>query len=99
MWVFQFLVWLFKYVDNRPVEFDLNLNALFDEVFWFGASYKSSKQVILMTQLQLTDQIQFGYSYSISAGNIRTVELGSHEVMLNYRFWYNKKGIISPRYF
>jgi type IX secretion system PorP/SprF family membrane protein len=90
---------LFKYVDNRPVEFDLNLNALFDEVFWFGVSYKSSKQVVLMTQLQLTDQIQFGYSYSISAGNIRTVELGSHEVMLNYRFWYNKKGVISPRYF
>ncbi|MEX1241682.1 MAG: type IX secretion system membrane protein PorP/SprF [Cyclobacteriaceae bacterium] len=90
---------LFKTVDNRPIEFDLNANILFDEVLWAGLSYKSSKQGVLMTQLQLTDQLQFGYSYTITLGPIRTVELGSHEVMLNYRFWFNKKGIVSPRYF
>jgi len=90
---------LFKYIDNRPVEFDINANFLFDEVLWAGLSYKSSRQVALLTQFQITDQIQFGYSYTISAGHIRTVELGSHEIMLNYRFWYNKKGIVSPRYF
>jgi type IX secretion system PorP/SprF family membrane protein len=90
---------LFKMIDNRPVEFDLNLNALFDEVVWAGVSYKSSKQVVLLTQIQLTDQIQFGYSYTISAGKIRYVETGSHEVMLNYRFQYIKKGVVSPRYF
>lgn len=90
---------LFKTIDNRPVEFDINTNVLFDEVLWVGLSYKSSRQVGLITQFQLTDQIQFGYSYTITAGHIRTVELGSHEVMLNYRFWYNKKGVISPRYF
>lgn len=90
---------LYKMIDNRPVEFDLNLNALFDEVVWFGVSYKSSKQVVLLTQIQLTDQIQFGYSYTISAGKIRYVETGSHEVMLNYKFKYIKKGVVSPRYF
>ncbi len=90
---------LFKAVDNRPVEFDLNTNFLFDEVLWAGLSYKSSKQGVLMTQLQLTDQLQFGYSYTITIGPIRTVELGSHEIMINYRFWYNEKGVVSPRYF
>jgi type IX secretion system PorP/SprF family membrane protein len=90
---------LFKSIDNRPVELDVNANLLFDEVLWAGLSYKSSKQITVMTQLQLTDQLQFGYSYNITAGYIRTVELGSHEVMLNYRFWFNKKGVLSPRYF
>lgn len=90
---------MFKTVDNRPVEFDLNANLLFDEVLWAGLSYKSSRQVALMTQMQLTDQLQFGYSYTISAGYIRTVELGSHEIMINYRFVFNKRGIVSPRYF
>jgi type IX secretion system PorP/SprF family membrane protein len=90
---------LFKMVDNRPVEFDINVNALFDDVVWAGISYKSSKQVALITQVQLTDQIQFGYSYTISAGKIRFAELGSHEVMLNYVFKYLKKGVVSPRYF
>jgi len=90
---------LFKMLDNKPVEFDLNLNALFDNVVWAGLSYKSSKQIVLITQMQLTDQIQFGYSYTISAGPIRVVELGSHEVMLNYRFMFNKKKVVTPRYF
>jgi type IX secretion system PorP/SprF family membrane protein len=90
---------LFKMVDGQPVEFDLNANMLFDEVIWFGVSYKSSKQVVMITQFKINDQLQFGYSYTVSAGPIRTVELGSHEVMLNYRFWFNKKGVVSPRYF
>jgi len=90
---------LFKVVDGQPVEFDLNANMLFDEVLWFGFSYKSSKQVVMITQFKISDQFQFGYSYTISAGPIRTAELGSHEVMLNYRFWFNKKGVVSPRYF
>lgn len=90
---------LFKLVDGKPVEFDLNANMLFDEVLWFGLSYKSSKQVVTLLQFKINDQLQFGYSYTISAGPIRTVELGSHEVMVNYRFWFNKKGVVSPRYF
>lgn len=92
-------VFLLKLLDGSPVEFDLNANLLFDEVLWVGVSYKSTKTVSLITQAQLTDQIQFGYSYQITAGPIRVVELGSHELMINYRFKYNKKGLTSPRYF
>lgn len=90
---------LFKMVDGQPVEFDINANMLFDEVLWFGLSYKSSKQIVMLTQFKVNDQFQVGYSYTVSAGPIRTVELGSHEVMVNYRFWFNKKGVVSPRYF
>jgi type IX secretion system PorP/SprF family membrane protein len=90
---------LFKVVDQKPVEFDINANLLYDEVLWLGLSYKSSKQVVMLTQFKINDQLQFGYSYTISAGPIRTAELGSHEVMVNYRFWYNKRGVVSPRYF
>jgi type IX secretion system PorP/SprF family membrane protein len=90
---------MFLMIDGRPVEFDLNASMLFDEVLWFGLSYKSSNQLVLITQFKVSDQFQFGYSYTLAMGPIRTVEFGSHEVMLNYRFWYHKKGIISPRYF
>jgi type IX secretion system PorP/SprF family membrane protein len=90
---------LFKLVDGQPVEFDINANMLYDEVLWFGLSYKSSKQVVVLTQFKINDQLQFGYSYTISAGPIRVVELGSHEIMVNYKFWFNKRGVVSPRYF
>lgn len=90
---------LLKFLDERPVEFDLNCNLLLDEVLWVGMSYKSSNAIALMTQIQVTDQFQFGYSYQVQTGPINTVAVGSHELMVNYRFVYNKKGLVSPRYF
>ncbi len=90
---------LLKFLDNRPVEFDLNANLLLDEVVWVGLSYKSSNSIALLFQAQVTDQLQFGYSYQVSTGPINAVAVGSHELMVNYRFVYNKKGLVNPRYF
>jgi len=90
---------LFKAVDGRSVELDLNANVLFDDVVWVGVSYKFVNTVVLLTELQLTDQFRFGYSYSIATGPIKQAELGSHELLLQYSFKYRKKGVITPRYF
>ena len=90
---------LLKFLDSKPVEFDLNANFLLDEVLWVGASYKSSNSMAFMTQLQVTDQFQFGYSYQAATGPINNVSVSTHELMLNYKFIYNKKGLVSPRYF
>ncbi|HTH56847.1 MAG TPA: type IX secretion system membrane protein PorP/SprF [Cyclobacteriaceae bacterium] len=90
---------LLKFLDDRPVEFDLNCNLLLDEVLWVGLSYKSSNAIALLTQIQITDQLQFGYSYQVATGPINSVAVGSHELMVNYRFMYHKKGLVSPRYF
>lgn len=76
---------LFKMVDNRPVEFDINTNVLYKDLLWAGLSYKSSKQIVTLMQYKIKDYLQFGYSYTISAGKLRTVELGSHEIMVNYK--------------
>lgn len=90
---------LFKMVDNRPVEFDVNANFLIDEVLWVGASYRSSKSMNFMTEIQVTDQLRFGYSYIAAFGPIRQVEIGSHEFFVGYILSYKMKGIVSPRYF
>ena len=90
---------LVKMVDNRIVEVDINANLLFDEVLWFGVSYHTSNAINLLIDLQLTDQIRLGYSYTVALGEIKTVEIGSHEIFLGYVFKFNSKGIVSPRYF
>lgn len=90
---------LFKMVDDRPVELDVNAHVLLDEVLWVGLSYKFSNAFTMMTELQVTDQLRFGYAYSVTTGPIRKAELGSHEIMLNYRFKFNLKGVVTPRYF
>ncbi len=90
---------LVKMVDGRIVEIDINANFLFDEVLWLGVSYHSSQAINFLTDIQLTDQLRLGYSYSIPLGEIKSAEIGSHEIFLGYVFKFNSKGIVSPRYF
>lgn len=90
---------LLQAVDGNLAEADANVNILLDEVIWFGISYKSTRSVALLTQLQITDQFCIGYTYQINTGPVRAIEIGSHELMANYRFKYNKRGVITPRYF
>ncbi|MEQ8415672.1 MAG: type IX secretion system membrane protein PorP/SprF [Imperialibacter sp.] len=90
---------LFKMLDQRPIELDVNANFLLDEILWAGLSYKVGSALNLIVQVQVTDQLSVGYSYAITTSPIRSVELGSHEMLLNYRFKYRKYGVITPRYF
>ncbi len=90
---------LFKWVDNRPAELDVNATLLFEDVVWLGVSYRSSNGLNWMLDAQITDQLRFGYAYTLALGPIRTVEIGSHEVFLGYVFKFNMKGVVSPRYF
>lgn len=90
---------LLKVVNGRTVEFDFNLNLLIDEVLWLGASIKTINAVNIIFDVQLTNQIRMGYSYSITTNSFRQADLGSHELMLNYRFNYPKEAIVNPRHF
>ena len=90
---------LFKVVDQRIVEFDVNANLLIDEVLWIGASYQMSKAVNWLVEFQVTEQFRLGYSYTTSFGPIAQAELGSHEILVNYRFKKFSKGVVTPRYF
>jgi type IX secretion system PorP/SprF family membrane protein len=90
---------LIKMVDGRIVEVDINANFLFDEVIWAGISYHTSQALNLLVDLQVTDQLRLGYSYTAALGEIKTVQIGSHEIFLGYIFKFNSKGIVSPRYF
>lgn len=90
---------LVKVDDGRLAEVDLNTNLLVDEVLWLGLSYKVSNALTTIVEIQLSDQFRLGYSYSSTLGPIRTTEIGSHEILLNYRFRYEMQGVVTPRYF
>ena len=91
---------LIKIVQGVPVQVDINANLLIKEVLWVGASYRSFESVSTLLELQLTDQLRFGYSYDFSVtSNLRSANVGSHEIMLNYRFTFYKQNVACPRYF
>ena len=49
-------------------------------------------------QAKLTPQLGIGYSYEYTLTKLNSYETGTHEVMINYLFWYNKKRFVTPRY-
>lgn len=91
---------LVKAVDGSPVQFDLNANFLFHEVLWVGGSWRSFDSFDALVQFQVTPKLQVGYAYDFATtSELRRINGGSHEFMLNYRFNFNKSRIITPRYF
>lgn len=90
---------LAKVVTGAPIEFDFNANVLFDEKLWVGLSYRSFDSIDLLLELQLNQQLRLGYAYDLTVSDLRKVNSGSHEIMLNYRFVFSKSKIVTPRYF
>ena len=90
---------LLKWVDNRPVELDVNANFLIEDVVWAGLSYRTSNGLNFLLDVQATDQLRVGYSYALALGPIRSIEIGTHEFFVGYIFKHNMKGVVTPRYF
>lgn len=90
---------LVKAVSGAPIEFDFNANVLFDDRLWVGVSYRSFDSIDLLLELQVNQQLRFGYAYDFTTSDLRKVNSGSHEIMLNYRFVFSKSKIVTPRYF
>ena len=90
---------LLKTVEKAPLEVDLNANFLFIDRIWAGVSWRSLESVDLLTRVLLTEQLSVGYSYDISTNGLKDYSKGSHEFMLNYLFSFQKKTMLSPRYF
>ena len=54
--------------------------------------------VIIMVQAKITPQLSVGYGYHYSISPLKAYETGTHEIMVGYQFWYDKKRFVTPRY-
>lgn len=88
-----------KLVQNAPVEIDVNANFIIHDLLWLGAGYRSGDAVAALFGLQLRKNILLGYSYDYTLTPLKTYNSGTHEISLRYNFGYNKKLVISTRYF
>lgn len=77
---------LVKYVSGSPVQIDVNANFLLKETLWLGGSLRSMDSFDIIAEVQVTPNIQLGYSYDFTTSKLARVEKGSHEIVLNFRF-------------
>ena len=90
---------LLKYETNGPIQVDVNLNFLINDIFWVGASYRNNDAIVAIFEYQVNRKFRIGYSYDYTLSKLRTYQSGSHEVMLGYDFGYDVLKMKTPRYF
>lgn len=84
---------------NAPVSFDANLNALFFERFELGASYRIDDSFSGIVGFQLTPNMRVGYAYDHITSDLKGLGDASHEVILSFDLYFNKRVLRSPRFF
>ena len=90
---------LLKVVSGAPIELDVNVNFIFEDMVWLGASWRSFDSIDLLFELQINSKLRFGYAYDFTTTDLGRVNSGSHEIMLNYVLSFSKTRVITPRYF
>ncbi len=74
-----------------PVQFDVNIKATYNNLFWAGLSYRSSTGLSFNEAAVIFIGVQkynfaFGYAFDYGFSSMRSYSAGSHEVFLNYKF-------------
>ena len=90
---------MLKYTPGFPINYDLNSSFLFNKFLWAGFSYRSTKNLVLLFEWNISDQIRGGYSYDFDLSPLRTSRAGSHELFIGYDFVFKKSvPSASPKY-
>jgi type IX secretion system PorP/SprF family membrane protein len=90
---------LIKYVEDAPVEADLNLNVFFMNRFMLGGAYRTRDGLVAMTEIKITNKLRLGYAFDWPLTKINNYANGTHEVMLAYDFMKDIIKIKTPRFF
>ena len=86
-----------KAVIGAPVSVDLSVNALIDEKFELGLSYRFDDSISAILGINISDDMRIGYAYDYTTTRFGQFNSGSHEIMLLFDF--NRKKLKSPRFF
>lgn len=92
---------LLKATNGAPLSFDVSANFLFNETFWIGGGYRINQSAAAIggiADFQISKQLRVGYAYEYPLSDIRAYTSGTHEILLMFEIFKNKR-IKSPRYF
>jgi type IX secretion system PorP/SprF family membrane protein len=92
---------LTRIVYGAPLEFDISGNVLIQERVWLGLSYRTTSEVVFLTEYIVNRQFTIRYSFDYSFTPLSNyAKYGSHELGIQFDFTFSKRpGMRSIRYF
>jgi type IX secretion system PorP/SprF family membrane protein len=90
---------LLKHGGGSAFNVDVNVNALFKELFWLGIGLRNLSSLNFLVDFNVTDYLRVGYSYDMTLNKLKSYSYGSHEIIIGFDFNLKKSSnILSPRY-
>jgi type IX secretion system PorP/SprF family membrane protein len=83
---------IIRKVAAIPFQVDFNVRAWYGKRqwdrnrLWGGLSFRSSDALCILIGFTYERKIEIGYSYDIGINKLRTQHLGSHELMIGFKF-------------
>lgn len=87
---------MIKQLRGHDVFTDVNAWASIYRKYNIGLSYRINDGIKLMTQLQVVNNLQFGYAYTVGTTTLGQYNSGSHEIFISYNLTPNVS--YNPRY-
>ncbi len=94
-----------KYVQNAPMDLDVNLSFIFEKDASVGISYRAGgnglgDSVDLLLYYQLNERFGAGLAYDFTISQLAKYQTGSFEALMRYDLRSKKRGDLSnPRFF
>ena len=89
---------LLKFGSEVQTLADLSASAIISDMFWLGGTYRTNKEFVAMFGWQIMPQLRITYTYDVPTGDLRALNVGSHEISLQFDFGY-KIITASPKFF
>lgn len=89
---------MLKAVEGAPLSIDLSGNALINEKFELGLSWRLDDSVSAMFNVLVSPTTRVGYAYDYTLSKLGDFNSGSHEVFILFNISNSRAGL-SPRFF
>ena len=84
---------------KKLTQLDINGNFILADLIWVGGSWRTSEEVAVgIVQVQINQQLMFGFSYDYPVGRMNSYSKGSSEFILRYEFG-SRISAANPKYF
>jgi len=99
---------LIKYVENAPLDADINMSLIILDRYVFGGTYRlggstttgAGESLDILMGMQITPNLLFGISYDVTLSELRDYNTGSIEATVQYSAGKSEgEEYINPRFF
>ena len=75
-------------IDGNPNQYNFNFNVNYAQLLQFGAGYRFNDAFVFNTGIYPIQDLGIIYAYDLGISTLKKGHSGSHEILLNYTFYY-----------